>query len=79
MTLHKHWSAPVYADEAPAQAEITPASAAAPAITHVYIGRCEYDGDSETKAFFTREACVAWRDSLCGDYDDFEIYHSEIN
>ena len=80
MASHRHWSAPAHADEAPSPIEVatTPAAAAAPALTHVFIGRYEYDGDSTTKAFATREACVAWKDGLCGDYDNFEIYHREI-
>ena len=81
MTLHKHWNAPVHtADEAPVTETVTPVAKApvAPALTHVYIGRYEYDGDSTTKVFATRELCVAWRDGLCGDYDNFEIYHREI-
>ena len=81
MTLHKHWNAPAHADEPThIEAPVLPAETApvAPALTHVYIGRYEYDGDSKTKVFSTREACVAWRDSLCGDYDNFEIYHREI-
>ena len=82
MTLHKHWSVPAHADEvqAPVAETVTPIAntPVTPVLTHVYIGRQEYDGDSTTKVFSTREACVAWRDSLCGDYDDFEIYHREI-
>jgi hypothetical protein len=84
MTLHKYWNAPVHtADEAPVPVEdrakyLSEVTPVASALTHVYIGRYEYDGDSKTKAFSTREACVAWRDSLCGDYDKFEIYHREI-
>ena len=79
MTLHKHWNAPAHADE-PTHIEVPVPNVApaVPALTHVYIGRYEYDGDSTTKVFATREACVTWRDSLCGDHDDFEIYHREI-
>ena len=85
MTLHKHWNAPVHtADEAPLPVpdrakQLPEVAPVAPALTHVYIGRYEQShGDSTTKVFTTREACVAWRDSLCGDYDNFEIYHREI-
>ena len=84
MTLHKHWSAPAQADEpthteTPALPAATPNVAdAAPALTHVYIGRREYNNDSMTKVFATREACVEWQDSLYDDYDKFEIYHREI-
>lgn len=79
MTLHRHWSAPDKAEAPKAVEEPQPVvAAAAPALTHVYIGQRFYDDDTTTKAFATREACMAWKESLGGDYDNFEIYHREI-
>ncbi len=79
MATHRHWSATGAAEEIVEAKRETVTAAAPEQLTHVYIGRYEYDGDSTTKVFSTREACVAWRDGLCGDHDNFEIYHRKIN
>lgn len=79
MTLHKHWNAPAEAETPRTVEEPKPIVAAPmPTLTHVYIGQRYYDGDTTTKVFATREACVAWKEGLSGDYDDFDIFHREI-